>query len=238
MANQKIKRIEKSKISDKMSDKWKLHDIYAESSCCSRVVTRAQVAFIKIKNTESDLKLFADNRKHQPPGMLPLMNTLKGEYGAVPRTIITRKVAQYVPVSETLYTEINKYKTIEVTDVVTNEKIKGYNAGKKETVVNLHKGNGGKQEMKTQAKKIKEKQDIVPIQFKKDIDTQKTLATGYRQSSFLGEYNNNLLVTVNNLILKAVLIVNELPRKLIYNRLPYFGTLTKNKKIEDTNDTK
>lgn len=216
------------KAMGKNKNKWKLHDIYAEGNCYDRVVTRSQVAFIQIKNTKSDLKLLADNRKHQPPGMPHLMTTLKGEYGAVPKTIISRRFAQYVPVSEALCTAVNKYKTAIVTDVKTKEKIKEYKVEKEETEVKVgkeRKKDTEKQETKVQVNNIKGKEKIVPKQYKEEND---------KPSGYIG----NILGTVSELVLTPVSVVNELFRRLLYNQLPYFGQSTVNDKNEDTEDKK
>lgn len=91
-------------------DSWKLHDIYAEDVSSNRIVTRSQTAFLRIKNTSSDVELFADKKKHQPKNMPHLMNTLKGTYGAVPKTIITRSCGRHIPVSEELCKKVDLYK--------------------------------------------------------------------------------------------------------------------------------
>lgn len=137
MTKQKIKRKQNFKKPDENNERWKHHDIYAEGACYSRVVTRSQIAFVRIKNTESDTELFADNTKHHPPGMPHLMTTLLGFYGAVTRTKITRRFAQYVSVSKTLCTALDKYKTATVTDVKGKEEIKEGAVEKDETVEKL-----------------------------------------------------------------------------------------------------
>lgn len=90
--------------------KWRLHDIYAPGVSYNRIVTRSQTAFLRVRNTPSDLDLFADPSRHQPPDMPHLMETLKGEYGAIPRTIITRSTGQYIDVDEELIEKLKPYK--------------------------------------------------------------------------------------------------------------------------------
>ena len=92
------------------NDSWKHHDIYSEDVSCNRIVSRSQTAFLRLKNTGSDLNLFCDKDKHQPATMPHLINTLKGHYGAVPRTIITRSMGKHIPVSEELCEKVDLYK--------------------------------------------------------------------------------------------------------------------------------
>ena len=110
----KVKENQNLKISKKNNDRWQLHDLYSEAISSNRVVTRSQIAFALIRNTESDTELFADISKHHPPSMTHLMNTLKGEYGAVPRTKINRKLAANIEISEDLCKAIDKYKTARI----------------------------------------------------------------------------------------------------------------------------
>lgn len=124
MVNRKnIKHYRNSNVSKQNNDRWKLHDIYPERIYHNKVITRSQIAFILIRNTESDTALFADNTRHHPPKMTHLMNTLKGQYGAVPRTKITRELAKYVEVSETLCNTIDKYKTV-IFPAIKEDKVK------------------------------------------------------------------------------------------------------------------
>lgn len=120
-------------MSRENNNEWKRHDIYLEGTCCSRTVTRSQVGFVRIENTQSDLDLFVDDAKQHPPGMPHLMTTLKGEYGAVPRTSITRTLVQCIPLLSSLCAEINKYKTATVTFVKRNDIIKEDNVRKEES---------------------------------------------------------------------------------------------------------
>lgn len=91
---------------------WKLHDTYKEGVCCSRTVTRSQVCFNVIRNTPSDLELFADKGKHQPEGLPHLMVTLKGDYGAIPRTVVTRKLGEKLKIREELCRRVDEYKKL------------------------------------------------------------------------------------------------------------------------------
>lgn len=161
MTKQKIKMKQNSKKPDENKEMWKLHDIYAEGACYGRVLTRSQMAFVRIKNTESDTELFAVNMKHDPPGMPHLMTTLKGLYGAVPRTKITRRFAQNVSVSETLCTAIDKYKTATVIDVKGNEEIKQGRVGKDETEEKVDEESKKEEELKGQVEDSEEKQESV-----------------------------------------------------------------------------
>lgn len=45
------------------------------------ILTGPQTALIRIKNAESDLELFDNAKRHQPPGLAHLMTVLKGCYG-------------------------------------------------------------------------------------------------------------------------------------------------------------
>lgn len=89
---------------------WKFHDSYDNGVSCNRIVTRSQTAFNRIRNTPSDLDLFGDASRHHPPGKPHLMVTLKGEYGSIPRTIVTRSLGKHIPISEELCKEVNEYK--------------------------------------------------------------------------------------------------------------------------------
>lgn len=99
------------KNSTEFDEDWKKHDIYDLNTSENRVLTRSQTAFIRVKNTESDLELFAEAKRHNPPGLPHLMTTLKGRYGAVPRTIVTKDVGEHLPVSKGLCEKVNFYKT-------------------------------------------------------------------------------------------------------------------------------
>lgn len=99
-----------SKKNNTPSDNWRKHDIYHPGVSANRIVTRSQTAFLQIKNTPSDLDLFADASRHQPPDQPHLMDTMKGTYGAIPRTIITRSTGKYIPVSDDLTKKMDVYK--------------------------------------------------------------------------------------------------------------------------------
>ncbi|GIY73663.1 uncharacterized protein CDAR_186651 [Caerostris darwini] len=99
-------------ISDTPSD-WREHDLYEPGCSFSRVVTRSQTAFCRIKNTDSDLEMFSNPLKHQPPGHAHVMEIMKGQYGAIPRTIITRSTGQYLTVSEDLINKLEPYKNFD-----------------------------------------------------------------------------------------------------------------------------
>ena len=113
------RRRSRKESTESFDDDWRKHDIYdlgvARCSPGSRILTRSQAAFIKLKNTESDIKLFSDARRHHPPGLPHLITTLKGPLGAIPRTIVTENVAKYYPVSEKLCERVDLYKTAKLT---------------------------------------------------------------------------------------------------------------------------
>lgn len=146
MTKQKIKRKQNVKKPDENNERWKHHDIYTEGACYSRVVTRSQIAFVRIRNTESDTELFAVNTKHHPSGMPHLMTILTGFYGAVTRTKITRRFAQYVSVSKPLCTALDKYKTATVRDVKGKEEIKEGAVEKVETREKIDEGSKTKEQ--------------------------------------------------------------------------------------------
>lgn len=91
-------------------ESWLLHDTYEPGVSCNRIVTRSQTAFLRVKNTPSDLELFSDPSRHQPPGMPHLIELLKGEYGSIPRTIITRSTGQYIDIDKELCEKLKPYK--------------------------------------------------------------------------------------------------------------------------------
>lgn len=99
------------KNSTEFDEDWKKHDIYDLDTSGNRILTRSQTPFIRIKNTESDLELLADSKRHKPPGLPHLMTTLKGRYGAVPRTIVTKDAGEHFPVSKDLCKRVNLYKS-------------------------------------------------------------------------------------------------------------------------------
>jgi len=100
----------KSTKSTNKKPKWMLHDTYAPGVSFNRIVTRSQTAFLRVKNSPSDLDLFSDSSRHQPPGMPHLIETLKGEYGSIPRTIITKSSGQHIDIDETLCDKLIPYK--------------------------------------------------------------------------------------------------------------------------------
>ncbi|GBO39896.1 hypothetical protein AVEN_31786-1 [Araneus ventricosus] len=110
MPPKKSKAPKKDKKEDEPND-WKMHDLYAPGVSFNRIVTRSQTAFNRIKNSESDLDLFADPDRHQPPGQPHIMEILKGKYGAIPRTIITRSTASHLSESEDLCRMMEMYKS-------------------------------------------------------------------------------------------------------------------------------
>ncbi|KAG8196790.1 hypothetical protein JTE90_027511 [Oedothorax gibbosus] len=89
---------------------WKSHDIYEDGVSSSRIVTRSQTALLRIENSKSNLDLFANPSKHQPPGQPHLIEVLKGKYGAVPRTIITRNFGEYIKLDKDLEKKLDTYK--------------------------------------------------------------------------------------------------------------------------------
>ena len=187
MANRrKVKRNQKSKTSKKNNDRWKLHDIYPEGVCYNRVVTRSQVAFLLIRNTESDTELFADSTKHHPPKMTHLLNTLKGEYGAMPRTKITRQLAVHIKVSESLCTVIDGYKTVIIPVIKddvgkkavpdkTNDKYQADSTGKIASKSNNEKQ--GQSKEKAPSKFTDEKQGELNVSSKTDEEKQEENVT-------------------------------------------------------------
>ncbi|GBN31660.1 hypothetical protein AVEN_97392-1 [Araneus ventricosus] len=100
----------KDKKGDGPND-WRLHDLYAPGVSSSRIVTRSQTAFNRIKNSKSDLDLFADPDRHQPPGQPHIMEIMKGKYGAIPRTIMIRSSARHLSESKELCRMMEMYKS-------------------------------------------------------------------------------------------------------------------------------
>ena len=94
----------------KKNETWKLHDTYETGVSFNRIVTRSQTAYLRLRNTESDMDLFCDSSRHHPTGKPHLMETLKGRYGSIPRTIITKSIAKYIDEDEDLIQEVNSYK--------------------------------------------------------------------------------------------------------------------------------
>lgn len=105
-----------SKRNVSITNVWKNHDLYDPGVSKTRVVTRSQAAFCKIKNSSSDLELFMDAKKHQPPNMPHLMVTMKGPFGAIPNTIITHSTAKYLSQNPDLCNKVNSYKKSQSTD--------------------------------------------------------------------------------------------------------------------------
>ncbi|GFX78012.1 uncharacterized protein TNCV_971661 [Trichonephila clavipes] len=93
------------------SSKWRLHDTYSTGASHNRIVTRSQTAFLRVKNTDSDLDLFSDPSRHKLPGEFHMMEVLKGMYGSIPRTIMTRRSTQHLIVSDDLCKNLELYKT-------------------------------------------------------------------------------------------------------------------------------
>lgn len=92
------------------SDGWRNHDIYHPGVSCNRIVTRSQTAFLRAKSTSSDLDLYADVSRHQPPDQPHLMEIMKGKYGAIPRTTVTRSKGRFIQVSDDLVKKMEVYK--------------------------------------------------------------------------------------------------------------------------------
>ncbi|GIY86798.1 uncharacterized protein CDAR_458681 [Caerostris darwini] len=124
------KRKEKLEERDELLDFWKDHDIYDLGISTSRMLTRSQTPFLRIKNTPSDIALFTDPTAHEPPGMQHLMVTLKGQHGAIPNTIVTRSSGEYLDINDDLVREVNKYKKYSTKKLSSNGK-NGNNNNKK-----------------------------------------------------------------------------------------------------------
>ncbi|GBN96769.1 hypothetical protein AVEN_85017-1 [Araneus ventricosus] len=88
---------------------WRMHDLYSPGVGFNRIVTRSQTAFSRIKNSDSDINLFSDSNRQQLLGQPNVVAILKGRYGGIPRTTITRSTAQHLLVSEEL--DVYKEKT-------------------------------------------------------------------------------------------------------------------------------
>ncbi|GBO45876.1 hypothetical protein AVEN_70872-1 [Araneus ventricosus] len=110
MSPKKSKALKKKNKKGDEPNEWRLHDLYAPGVSSSRIVTRSQTAFVRIKNSKSDLDLFADPDRHQPPGQPHLMEIMKGKYGAIPRTIMTRSSARHLSESKELCRMMEMYK--------------------------------------------------------------------------------------------------------------------------------
>ncbi|GFR03067.1 uncharacterized protein TNCT_549011 [Trichonephila clavata] len=90
---------------------WKDHNTYDIGSSTTRMVTRSQGCFNVIKNTKSDLDIFANANRHQPPNMPHVMVVMKGGYGAIPNTYITRSFDKYLETDETLCKDLDRFKS-------------------------------------------------------------------------------------------------------------------------------
>ncbi|GBN80978.1 hypothetical protein AVEN_271622-1 [Araneus ventricosus] len=101
---------ERSKSKSNNEDILRRHDIYKPGVTFHRPVTRSQTPFNRIKKSMSDLDLFSDSSAYHPPGLPHLMETLKGPYGAIPRTIITRSGASKLEINKELCKQVDKYK--------------------------------------------------------------------------------------------------------------------------------
>ncbi|GFQ64382.1 uncharacterized protein TNCT_293861 [Trichonephila clavata] len=93
------------------SNEWRRHDIYPTGASRNRIVTRSQTAFLRVKNTNSDLDLFSDPSRQELPGEPHMMEVLKGLYGSIPRTIMTRSSTQHLIISDDLCKNLEPYKT-------------------------------------------------------------------------------------------------------------------------------
>lgn len=100
----------RKKDSKRNKQKWMLHDTYEPGTSFNRIVTRSQTAFLRLRNTKSDLDLFSDPSRHHPPGKPHLMETLKGKYGSIPNTVITRSFGKYLKEDKELIDKVNSYK--------------------------------------------------------------------------------------------------------------------------------
>ncbi|KAG8187774.1 hypothetical protein JTE90_018773 [Oedothorax gibbosus] len=89
---------------------FKKHQLYSNGVSSGRIVTRSQTGIIQIKRTPSDNELMIDKTRFQPPGHPHLLITLKGLYGAIPSTIITRSTENNIEITPELQKKINKYK--------------------------------------------------------------------------------------------------------------------------------
>ncbi|GFS45933.1 uncharacterized protein TNIN_312231 [Trichonephila inaurata madagascariensis] len=90
---------------------WKDHDIYDIGVSTTRMVTRSQGCFNVIRNTQSDLDIFANANRQQPPNMPHVMVVMKGGYGAIPNTYITRSFDKYLNIDEALCKDLDKFKS-------------------------------------------------------------------------------------------------------------------------------
>lgn len=100
----------RSKSKTNNLDLWRSHDLYVPGISCKRTVTRSQTPFNRIKHTQSDLELFADSTAYHPPGFQHLIETLKGLFGAIPRTIVTRSCCGKLIVDKELCKKVDNYK--------------------------------------------------------------------------------------------------------------------------------
>ncbi|GFT43512.1 uncharacterized protein NPIL_567071 [Nephila pilipes] len=89
---------------------WNEHAIYNLGASTSRMVTRSQGGFNTIKNTKSDLEIFANAERHEVPKLPPLMVVMKGGLGAIPNTYITRSFDKYLTVDTKLCKDLESYK--------------------------------------------------------------------------------------------------------------------------------
>lgn len=72
--------------------------------------TRSQTAFLRIKNSASDLAVLGNRRRHHPPGKLPIIDVLKGRYGNIPSKTILRSCVNNIREDTELIRKLEEYK--------------------------------------------------------------------------------------------------------------------------------
>ncbi|XP_035207486.1 pre-mRNA-splicing factor CWC21-like [Stegodyphus dumicola] len=90
---------------------WKKHDSYEPGTSPSRIVTRSQTGFNRVKKTDSNTALFGDEKKFVVPNCPHLSLIMKGRHGALPATIVTRSSGKYYSKDDKLEGRLTWYKT-------------------------------------------------------------------------------------------------------------------------------
>lgn len=94
-------------------EKWKLHDNYELSTNLYRSVTRSQTGIHKLDLNMSTLNSLVNPvESSNLSEEFNLIEILKGRYGSLHRTIITRSSGKFYDVSISLEEKMNEYKDL------------------------------------------------------------------------------------------------------------------------------
>ncbi|GBN34499.1 hypothetical protein AVEN_64277-1 [Araneus ventricosus] len=103
-------------------ESWKQNDNYKKRRMSyGTIVTRSQTPFNRIKITDSDMDFFSNGALHHPSNKPHLMVSMVGEYGAIPRTIVTRSAANKLQLDKDLVKIMKDYKKLAKTDPLIKE---------------------------------------------------------------------------------------------------------------------